>query len=147
MTEAGGGREELRPRLRQHGMSDGTVIVVRGGPDSLTSLARHARRTARAFALDGQPLWGVSVLAALDDIGPASLVGILSGRLATFGTVHLPRAGELTAAGFELLPTFGRPHFTVRLESDEQQHLERLLSALGPAQANPYHGGRQPRRR
>lgn len=89
----------------------------------------------------------MSVLAVLDDIGPASLVGILSGRFATYSTVHLPRAGELAAAGFELLPTFGRPHITVRLESDEQQHLERLLTALGTAQANPYHGGRQPRRR
>jgi len=35
----------------------------RGGPDTPDKLARHARRTARAWPIDGQPLLGISVLA------------------------------------------------------------------------------------
>jgi len=93
-------------------------------------------------------VWGVSVFAALDDLGPASLNGILAGRLATHATVHLPTAGgALRGADAELLPTFGRPHFTIRLVSDHPEDLERLLAVLGPPQVNPYHGGSRRRRR
>ena len=141
------GQEDLRPHLRSETIEEDATVVVRGGPDSLTSLARHVRRTARAFALDGVPVWGISVFAALDDLGPASLNGILAERLATYATVHLPMAGALASAGAEFLPSFGRPHFTLRLASDHPGELERLLAALGPAQVNPYHGGPRRRRR
>jgi len=147
VTEATRGREELRPRVRPEAIADDRMIVVRGGPDNLASLARHAQRTSRAFLLDGEPLWGLSVMAALDDIGPASLAGILAGRMATYSSVHTPTAGGLTGVGFDLVPTFGRPHVTVRLASADPRELERLLAALGPARPNPYHGGRQSRRR
>ena len=132
--------EELRPLVRQEAVVADEVLVVRGGPDALAKLATHARRAHRAYVLDGQPFFGVSVFAALDDIGPASLDGILAGRMATYRHVHLPTAGAVLQAGFELLPTFGRPHLTVVLESDAELDLRRLLEALGPAQANPYHG-------
>lgn len=141
------GQEDLRPHLRQETIHEETTVLVRGGPDSLTSLTRHVRRTARAFALDGTPVWGISVFAALDDFGPASMNGILAERLATYATVHLPTAGELASAGAELLPSFGRPHFTLRLESDLPQDLKRLLAALGPPRVNPYHGDPRRRRR
>lgn len=94
------------------------------------------------FCLDGEPLWGVSVFCALDEIGPASLEGILAGRMATYGLVHTPTVGRLTEAGFDLLPTFSRPHYTIRFASDAEDELARLLTALGPAEPNPYHGGR-----
>jgi hypothetical protein len=42
------------------------TIVVRGGSDTLDKLRRHAERTARAWSLDGQPLFGISVFAVLD---------------------------------------------------------------------------------
>jgi hypothetical protein len=141
------GQEDLRLHLRSETIGGGATVVVRGGPDSLTSLARHVRRTARAFALDGVPVWGISVFAAVDDLGPASLNGILAGRLTTYALVHLPTVGALAAAEAELLPTFGRPHFTLRLASDEPQEVAQLLAALGPPQVNPYHGGPRRRRR
>jgi hypothetical protein len=53
--------------------------------------------------------------------------------------VHLPRAGQLRCAGFQLLPSFGRPHYTIRLEDGGQAWLARLLDALGPTDANKYH--------
>ena len=136
------GPEDLRPHLRDERPQSDDVVVVRGGPDTLAKLAVHARRTRRAFSLDGEPLLGVSVFCALDEIGPASLSGILAGRMATYRMVHTPTVGRLTEAGFELLATFGRPHYTVRLARDDNDEFARLLAALGPIGANPYHGDR-----
>lgn len=140
------GREELRPRVRDERPPNDSVVVVRGGPTTVEKLAGHARRTYDAFVLDGQTIWGVSVFCALDDIGPASLEGLLR-RFASYRAVHLPSVGALGVAGFELLPTFGRPHYTVRLSSGDEPQLTRLANALGTAEANPYHGGNRSGRR
>jgi hypothetical protein len=37
-----------------------------------------------------------------------------------------------------LLPSFGRPHYTIRLDGDDPAALTRLLDAFGPAEANKY---------
>ena len=138
-------REELRGLLRPEDPPDASVVVVRGGPTTLTQLASHARRTHDAFLLDGEPVDGVSVFCALDDLGPASLDALLQ-RFASYRIVHLPTVGQLRSAGFELLATFRRPHFTIRLTSPTEPELQSLLDALGAAHPNPYHGA-QPRRR
>jgi hypothetical protein len=122
------------------------TVVVRGGPDSLAKITAHALRLARAYALDGDPVLGISVFAALDDIGPASLEGVLAGKLSTYRVVHLATAGELQDAGFVLLPTFGRPHMTLLLGVLDRAEV--LLKIVGPPQANPQYGEtrRRPRR-
>ena len=140
------GREELRPYLRDERPPDGATVVIRGGPDTLAKLAMHARRTHDAYVLDGEPLWGISVYCALDDVGPASLDGLLR-RFASYRAVHLPRAGQLRGAGFLLLPSFGRPHYTIRLNGDDPAGLTLLLDALGPTEANKYHRRERPGRR
>jgi hypothetical protein len=140
------GWEELRPHLRDERPPDDRIIVIRGGPDTLAKLVMHARRTHDAYALDGKPLWGISVYCALDDVGPASLDSLLR-RFASYRLVHLPRAGQLRAAGFRLLPSFGHPHYTIGLEGDDQPELARLLAALGPAETNKYHRRERPGRR
>ncbi len=61
-----GGRIEQRLRLRAEPPLPEAAVLVRGGPDTPDKLARHARRTARAWSLDGQPLLGISVFAVLD---------------------------------------------------------------------------------
>jgi hypothetical protein len=138
-------RQELRPLLRDERPLSDAVVVVRGGPTSVDRLREHARRTHNAYVLDGEPLWGVSVFCALDDVGTASLDALLR-RFASYRVVHLPIVGQLIASGFDLLPSFRRPHFTVRLEDDGDRSLTRLLEALGPAEANPYHGRQRPGR-
>ena len=90
---------DLRTTLRVEPVPASATVVVRGGPDSAAKLAAHAVRTARAYLLDGVPAMGVSVFAALDDIGGASLDGILGGKLSTYRVVHLATAGEVRAAG------------------------------------------------
>ena len=140
------GWEELRPYLRDERPPDDATVVIRGGPDTLAKLAMHARRTHDAYVLDGEPLWGISVYCALDDVGPASLDGLLR-RFASYRAVHLPRAGQLRGAGLPLLPSFGRPHYTIRLDGDDQAALNRLLDALGSTEANKYHRREPPGRR
>ncbi len=136
---------ELRSVVRLEAAPAEATVVVRGGPDSVAKLQAHAQRTARAFALDGVPALGLSVFAALDDIGAASLDGILAARLSTYRVVHLATAGDVLAAGFSLLPTFARPHLTLLLETLDQ--VGPLLDLLGPAQPNPHYGEMTGRRR
>jgi hypothetical protein len=109
---------------------------VRGGPDTVDKLRRHAERTARAGALDGGPLLGISVFAVLD----MSLDDLLRRRFTSFRTIYLPTAGRLAEYEFELLPTGQRPHFTVRLRSADNPELDRLLAALGAPRANSQYG-------
>lgn len=132
-------RDELRASLRGEAAPADGIVVVRGGPTSVAKVVAHAQRTHDAFVLDGEPFWGVSVFCALDDLGGASLEALLR-RFASYRVVHLPLVGTLRSAGFELLPTFGRPHFTVTLAGPGQASA--LLDALGKAEQNPYHGRR-----
>ncbi len=136
-------RQELRPSLRDESSPTDGIVVVRGGPTSLAKVLSHAQRTHDAFVLDGRPIWGISVFCALDDLGGASLDSLLH-RFASYRVVHLPRGSELRDAGFGLLPTFGRPHYTVTLDGPDQA--EPLLAALGKAEPNPYHERRPGRR-
>jgi hypothetical protein len=127
-----GERIEQRTRLRAEQPLPAATILVRGGPDNSEKLRRHAERTARAWALDGQPLLGISVFAVLD----MPLDDLLRHRFTSFRTVYLRTAGQLEECQFELLPTGQRPHFTVRLRSADDSELDRLLAALGAPQPN-----------
>lgn len=101
-------------------------------------------RVRRAFVLDGAPVLGISVFGALDEVGPASLNGLLAGRLSTYQVVHLTSVGRLAAAGFRVLPTFGRPHMTVLLTTLDE--IDQLCDLLGFPQSNPGYGETRRRR-
>jgi hypothetical protein len=132
-------REELRLRLRLEEPPPPTAnIVFRGGPDTPSLLQTHAKRLQRLYELDGEPVLGISVFVVLDDVGPASERGILGGRLRSYPSIYRSSVGSVTAAGFELLPTFTRPHFTIVLPALET--VSDLATALGPLLANPYAG-------
>jgi hypothetical protein len=66
--------------------------------------------------------------------------------LVTYSLVHTATIGTLVAAELELLATFRRPHFTIRLHTDSDQEASRLLDALGPTEENPYNREVQQRR-
>jgi hypothetical protein len=51
---------------------------------------------------------------------------------------------ELLAAGFQLLPTFRAPHYSVVLPAYGEESARRLLDVLGEVKRNPYYVGRQP---
>jgi hypothetical protein len=128
-------RIEQRRLLRDERVPAGATIVVRGGSDTLDKLRRHAERTARAWSLDGRPLFGISVFAVLD----TPLEELLRDRFMSFRTIHLPTAATLVSHGFELLPAGQRPHYTVRLRRATDAELGRLLAALGDVRPNPQY--------
>lgn len=109
------------------------------GPDTVAKLVRHADRTQQRWTLDGVRLVGVSVFGALDPEGTASLDNLLATRLRSYRVVHRVPIGKLLAAGFELLPTGGRPHYTRRMLSRDEATAARLLAVLGPPKENPHH--------
>lgn len=133
--------DELRLHLRDEPIPDDATMVVRGGPDGLDKLVQHARRTSRAYVLDGEPLLGVSVFLAIDGSGDDSLNGILAGRMRTYRVVYTASVASVRAAGFGLLPTFRRPHYTLTLPDASEPTITTLVAALGSEVANPYHVG------
>jgi hypothetical protein len=118
--------------------------VLRGGPDTLSLLHTHARRLSRAYVLDGDPVFGISVFVAVDDIGPASEAAILAGKLQSYPVLYRATVTAILATGCGLLPTFARPHYTVVLDSLDD--IGPLADALGSPVANPYAGGRKEER-
>jgi len=129
-------RIEQRSKLRIEAVPADATVVIRGGRDTVEKLQAHALRTARAWSLDGLPLLGFSVFAALDQ----PVESLLRARFATFRVVYMTTAASIQAAGFELLPTGLRPHFTVRLTRADEQELTVLHRALGPPRDNPEYG-------
>lgn len=139
------GLPDLRDFVRDEPAPREATVIVRGGPNTVEKLVAHAERVRRAYVLDGEPVLGISAFAALDDIGPASVGGILSGKLATYRVVHLVALKDLLTVGFLVLPTFGRPHMTIVLS--DLEGAEPLLAALGPGQSNPHYAEMMRRRR
>jgi len=129
---------DLRSFVRAEAAPTPERLVVRGGPDSAAKLRMHAERLRRAYLLDGAPVLGISVFAAFDDIGPASLDAILAAKLSTYRVVHLVSTAAVSTAGFDLVPTFGRPHMTLLL--DDLDEVETLVEVLGPPEPNPQYG-------
>ena len=102
----------------------------------MSLIRSHARRLNRLYVLDGSDVWGISVFVALDDVGPASFDALLRDRLKGYPTVYVPTVDKLVDAGFVLLGTFGRPHFTLLLGGEDD--VERLVGRLGELRVNPY---------
>jgi hypothetical protein len=135
MTNQADGRLEQRALLRREEALVGTTMLVRGGSDTHDKLRRHIERTARAWALDGRPLLGISVFAVVH----TTLTTLLRRRFTNFRMIYLPSFADFSERGFELMPTGQRPHFTVRLREATDTQVNRLLAALGDAQPNPQY--------
>lgn len=136
-------REELRDRVRNEDFPpDESQVVLRGGPDTRALIRSHARRVNRLFVLDGSEVWAISVFVALDDVGASSADAILRTKLRSYGYVYLPTVGHLRRAGFDLLPTFTRPHCSVLMPG--LGTAPKLFGALGELRINPYAGVEEP---
>jgi hypothetical protein len=121
--------------LRTERPPSAATLIIRGGRDTPDKLRSHAQRTARAWSLDGQPLLGISVFAALD----MPLDKLLRRRFTSSAPSTCPTVSRLTERGFGLLPTGQRPHFTIHLHRADDEELTRLLTALGDLQPNPQY--------
>lgn len=72
---------------------------------------------------------------ALDQAGNASLDRVLP-AMRTYRYLHLVEASELRAAGFALLATGRRPHFTLHAATDSTLDVRALWVALREALRN-----------
>ena len=81
-------------------------------------------------------MWAISVLVALDEVGAGSTNSLLRSKLWTYDVVYRSKVSQLLTAGFGLLPTFTRPHYSVVLP--ELSAIPALLEALGELVQNPY---------
>ena len=131
-------REELRRRVREEQPLRNASVVLRGGPDTVSLLRSHARRLNRLYALDGAPVFGISVFVVSSDIGPTSERTILSKKLHSYPTIYRTTVGDLVDAGLDVLPTFAAPHYTVLIPNLDA--VAELAVAFGKLVRNPYAG-------
>ena len=102
----------------------------------MDKLRRHALRTARAWALDGQPLFGISVFAVVD----RPLEVLLGERFASFRTVHVTTVARLRAAGSSRSRLVCVRTSRLALRGADDDELRELLAVLGPARDNAHYG-------
>lgn len=113
---------------------------MRGGPVTEEKLLAAARREQSVYSWQGRPLACVSAEAV---IGEWTLRRVLSEHLATRTTYATTTVGQVIAAGFVLLPTFGVPHYDVVLEDATPQEVTKLMSVLSEPIPNEHrHRGR-----
>jgi hypothetical protein len=86
-------------------------LVVRGWPLTVEGLQRNADATQGRFSRDGVPFAAISAEVTIEGW---TLEVILAGpRLRTRSRYTAVTAGRLLDAGFELVPTFAGPHYSV----------------------------------
>ena len=108
-------------------------MVLRGGVMSPDRVRRAAERSFDLYAV-----FGVSVEGVLDMTVQDACRGE---RLAGYRQVRLSSFGRLRSAGFALLATFDRPHFTLVLPDLSDFTLTRLDRCFEKPIPNP---GREP---
>ncbi len=135
--------EPIEPLLRAGEHLDRTAeLVVRGWPLTVEGLRRNASATSSRFERAGVPFTAISAEVA---VRGWTVDAILSGpRLRTRSRYAAVAAIVLLDAGFELLPTFAAPHYSVVLEPYTSARVEELLDLLGEIHANPHFVRRQP---
>lgn len=121
--------------LRDESPLDDAVVVVRGGPVAVEKFVEHARRQAREYSYSGRPMHSISVSLT---VGEWDLEALLAGPLASRSTYATAVVGVVRSAGFELLPTYGAPHYDLVLGSGEYPEAERALQLFSAAESNPF---------
>jgi len=117
-------------------------LVVRGWPLTVEGLLRNADATRRRYSLGAEPLVAISAEVTVDGW---DVDAILSGpRLRTRRSYAAASVAAVVAGGFELLPTFTAPHYSVVLGAYTEDQAQRLINVLGDVRANPHHVRREP---
>lgn len=124
------------PRVRRRPLPDAAKLVLVRGDD----LDPHSgRRQAEAF-FRRWPDWqryGLSAYFAEDDDAVADLA---ADQFERFPVLRVYDRAVLTAAGFEVVPTFRSPHVTVAFV-DLDAGLAAIEAVEHETRPNPYHEG------
>ncbi|HEY9562433.1 MAG TPA: hypothetical protein VIR30_01570, partial [Nocardioides sp.] len=115
--------EAIDAYLRREVIDGSADLVVRGWPLTIDGLLRNADATRSRYSWQGEPLVAIS---AEVTVAGWNLDAILSGpRLRTRSRYARVLVAELAASGFELLPTFAMPHYSVLLPSYDERSAQR----------------------
>jgi hypothetical protein len=100
---------DLRESIRDEHIP-AACLLLRGGPDSVAKLRRHAERMRRAFLFDGDPVLGISMFAALDVFGVDSrgTAYCLDVFRRTDSSMLCPQAISLRPDSWSSRPSVGR---------------------------------------
>lgn len=112
-------------------------LVMRGWPVNVDGILRNADLTMRRYSLGGEPFVAISAEVTIPGWDVES---ILRGpRLRSRRTYAIIGVRTLLDAGFELLPTFKAPHYSVRLPSYTEASARHLVDVFGAVRPNPFH--------
>ncbi len=115
--------------LRPDVPPDDITIVLRAGVMEAANVVRAAERTFALYALYGISVEGV--------LGTSVQDACRGERLASYRRVRLSTFGRIREAGFALLATFDRPHFTLVLADLSEVTLARLDRCFDDPIPNP----------
>jgi hypothetical protein len=134
--------EPIEAHLRSADELDRSAqLVIRGWPLTIEGLLPNADATRRRYTRSGVPFVAIS---AEVTVAGWTVDAILAGpRLRTRRSYAAARVDRILDAGFELLPTFGTPHYSVVLPSYTAENAERLIDALGEVLLNPHYVRRE----
>ena len=110
-------------------------LVLRGSPLTIEGVLANAHRTRIRFTFAGEPFAAISVDVT---IAGWDVEAILARRIETRRSYAMARAGDLADAGFDLVPTFAAPHYSLRLPSYTPEAAEHLLEVFGEVKPNPH---------
>lgn len=116
--------------LRAEQPPDDATVVLRAGLMTVDNVNRSAQRTFDTYAVYGLSVEGVIDQSVLDACRT-------SARIASYRQIRLSTFGRLRAAGFALLATFDRPHFTIVLPDLSELTVARLSSCFDAPIPNP----------
>jgi len=113
---------------------DDAIVVIRAGVMAVPHIEHAATQ-----CLELRGVLAISVEAVLDTTVAEACA--TSERLAQYRQVRLSSFGRLRAAGFALLPTFARPHFSLVLPDLAELTVARLDRCFDPPIPKPGSAG------
>jgi hypothetical protein len=125
----------IEPLIRVERAPDETVVVIRAGPMTADKIVEHAQRQQAVFTYGGEPMIAISVDLTVDGW---TMERILRERMWSRSTYAVTTAGELRAAGYELVATNAAPHYSVVLPQADQSAAQQFLNHFGPTMTNEF---------
>jgi hypothetical protein len=117
------------------GPTDGSLVVVRGGPFSIEKFVAHILRQSREYSYLGQPMTSLSVSVTSNE---RDLERLLAGPPNSRSTYATASVQAILDAELLLLPTFTQPHYDLTLPDYKTSTLELLAELFRHSQPNPF---------
>lgn len=117
-------------------------LVMRGWPVDVAGILRNADLTRSRYSLAGQPFVAISAEVTI----PGWDVDLIlrGSRLRSRRSYAIAPVRDVAEAGFDLIPTFNAPHYSVVLPSYTETVAALLVEAFGEVKPNAHFERREP---